>query len=229
MAVRLADVQRLPRLLGGPMTQRLYTTISVAALGLVAAAACDQVAPTGVSPRPTTRPAANEQGSMPLPSDLHGQPIDWSDTANVPATVILFVRTDCPIANRFAPEIRRLADEFVARGVGFRLVYPAVGDTPDKVRTHQSEFDLVLPTALDHEQRLASFLRAKATPEAFVLDRAGQVVYRGRIDDRFVDYGKARAVPSRRDLAVALEEVLAGKPVTVAVTQAIGCPLEGTP
>ncbi len=168
------------------------------------------------------------RGEMPRLLGLDGQPSP-EPAADARSTVILFVRTDCPIANRFVPEIRRLADDFAPRGVSFRLVYAAAGDTSEKVCSHQAEYNLALPTALDHEQRLASFLGAKATPEAFVLDSAGQVVYRGRIDDRFVDYGKARAEPSRRDLAMALEEVLTGKPVTVAETQAIGCPLEGTP
>jgi hypothetical protein len=210
------------------MTRRLLTTICAAGLALIGVAGCDQDASKGTALVTSASPGAPERGEMPRLLDLDGQPIP-EPAADTRSTVVLFVRTDCPIANRFAPEIRRLADEFVLRGVNFRLVYPAVGDTPEKVRSHQAEYHLTLPTALDHEQRLANFLGAKATPEAFVLDLAGQVVYRGRIDDRFVDYGKARAEPSRRDLALALEQFLAGKPVTVAETQAIGCPLEATP
>ena len=60
-------------------------------------------------------------------------------------------------------------------------------------------------------------------PEAAVLDELGRVIYRGRIDDRFVDFGKERPVPTTRDLESALQAAVAGRPVPVAETRAIGC------
>ena len=66
-------------------------------------------------------------------------------------------------------------------------------------------------------------VREELGPEAVILDQSGRVAYRGRIDDRFVDFGKTRQAPTRNDLQLALQEVLAGRHVKVPTTKAIGC------
>jgi peroxiredoxin len=158
-----------------------------------------------------------------------GQPVRLLDDPGATAVVLVFVRTDCPIANRFAPEVNRLTAEFAPRGVRFWRVYPAADDTAELVAKHTADYQFSTAPLLDHEQRLAKALGASVTPEAVVLRPDGQIAYRGRIDDRFVDYGKSRSEPSRRDLAAALEEVLAGDEVSVPKTKAVGCPLEMLP
>jgi hypothetical protein len=69
-------------------------------------------------------------------------------------------------------------------------------------------------------------LGPKVTPEVIVLDGDFAVRYRGRIDDRYSARMKAKAKPGRCDLANALDEILAGKPVSVPETKAFGCPIE---
>ena len=49
------------------------------------------------------------------------------------------------------------------------------------------------------------------------------MLYRGRIDDRYIEFGKDRPQPTVRDLERSLEAILAGKPVPVAETRAVGC------
>ncbi|MEC8337167.1 MAG: redoxin, partial [Planctomycetota bacterium] len=71
--------------------------------------------------------------------------------------------------------------------------------------------------------QLVQQMGVRVTPEAAVLDRSGRLVYRGRIDDRFVDFGKTRQAPTRNDLQIAIQEVLAGSAVQVPATKAIGC------
>jgi hypothetical protein len=61
------------------------------------------------------------------------------------------------------------------------------------------------------------------TPEAAVFDARGRVVYRGRIDDRYVDFGLDRPEPTSRDLERAIQDLLAGRSVAVPRTQAVGC------
>jgi hypothetical protein len=200
-----------------------------AAIGF-GAAGC-QGSPEG-SPRAdsqATAPTAGANAAAFMATGLAGESVDLLANPAAPATVLVFMRSDCPISNRFAPEINRLAEEFGPRKVAFWRVYPAAADTADFVRRHTEEYRLAPPAALDAERRLARALEVSVTPEAVALAPGGKVLYRGRIDDRFVDYGKARAEPSRRDLAEALEEALAGRPVSTPETQAIGCPLEGRP
>jgi hypothetical protein len=66
------------------------------------------------------------------------------------------------------------------------------------------------------------FTGATVTPEAAVY-AGGRIVYRGRIDDRYVDLGRERLEPTVHDLADALAAVVSGKPVPNPVTQPVGC------
>jgi thiol-disulfide isomerase/thioredoxin len=139
------------------------------------------------------------------------------------ATVLVFTTTDCPISNRYAPEIKRLAKAFKARGVEFLLVYPVPTDTPAIIRKHQTEFAYDLSFTRDPKQALVKFSGVTVTPEVAVVNRRGKIVYRGRIDDRYVDFGKERLVVTTHDLEDGLNAVVNGKPVRAAETQAVGC------
>jgi len=143
-----------------------------------------------------------------------------------PAVVLVFVRTDCPIANRYAPEIRRLHERFAARGVGFWLVYPDRGESSDAVRDHLRAFDLPARAVRDPGHVLVKRAGARITPEAavFVPGTAGpRLAYHGRIDDRHPELGRMRPAPTTRDLEDALEAVLAGRPVPRESAPAVGC------
>jgi hypothetical protein len=91
------------------------------------------------------------------------------------------------------------------------------------VAAHARKFAVPFPVLKDPANRVADAFAAERTPEAFVLDRAGRVRYRGRIDDQFGISYRRPGKPTRRDLACALDEVLAGKHVTVPRTPVAGC------
>ena len=144
--------------------------------------------------------------------------------AGVKAIVFLFTSTDCPISNRYAPEVRRLASAFVPQGVLFRLVYPDPHEGTTEIRAHMAAFAYAGATdALrDPKHALVAAVGATITPEAVVWAR-GRVQYRGRIDDRYVDLGVERPAATTHDLADALTAVVAGRPVPNPETQAVGC------
>lgn len=137
-------------------------------------------------------------------------------------TVLVFTTTDCPIANRYAPEIQRLASRFDGR-VRFTLVYPVPADDEARIRAHIGKFGYTIPWERDAGQALVKHTGVTVTPEVAILDAAGAIRYRGRIDDRYVSFGRDRPQPTVRDLERSLEAVLAGRPVPVPQTQAIGC------
>jgi len=141
------------------------------------------------------------------------------------ALVLVFVDPDCPISNAYAPEVKRLAAEFGPRGVELELVYSAPGLDPQAVRRHVADFGYELPALLDSDQRLAARAGATVTPEAVVFLPDGELVYRGRIDDRFVDFGRQRPQPTQRELRDALEALLAGRAPPVPRTESVGCPI----
>jgi len=149
----------------------------------------------------------------------------FADAACRRALVLLFVDPECPISNAYAPEVKRLAAEFGPRGVELELVYSAPGLDPQAVRRHVADFGYELPALLDSDQRLAARAGATVTPEAVVFLPDGELVYRGRIDDRFVDFGRQRPQPTQRELRDALEALLAGRAPPVPRTESVGCPI----
>ena len=136
-------------------------------------------------------------------------------------TVYVFTTTDCPISNRYAPEIQRLAAKFESKA-RFVLVYPVPSDTPAMIQAHKKKFAYSIESVRDADQKLVRLTGASVTPEVAVM-RGSQVLYRGRIDDRYVDFGKDRQAASQHDLEAALNAAIAGKPIAVKQTQAIGC------
>jgi thiol-disulfide isomerase/thioredoxin len=138
-------------------------------------------------------------------------------------TVLIFVSIDCPISNRYAPEITRLHQEFAGRGIRFRLVYPNPGDDDAAVRQHLKDFGYPAIGERDVDHTLVKMAGATITPEAAVFDAQQRLVYRGRIDDRHVELGRERPSATQHDLRNALTALLAGETVDNARTQAVGC------
>ena len=160
-----------------------------------------------------------------LVQSLSGAPLDALQApAGTKAIVFLFTSTDCPISNRYAPEVRRIAEAFGSKGVAFRLVYPNPSEDARAIREHMAAYSYegVVEAVRDPKLALVKFAGATVTPEAVVV-AGGKVVYRGRIDDRYVDLGRERPAPTRRDLFDALTAILDGKPAPLAKTQAVGC------
>ena len=141
------------------------------------------------------------------------------------ANVLVFVTDDCPVANAFSPEIARLSKEYKEKGVQFFLVEVDSDTTAQQAAAHAKEYSLDLPILLDRDHRLIKYADARKTPQAAVITGDTQVVYSGRIDDRFGKLGRQKPEPSKRDLKDAIDAVLEGKAVAVSRTEAIGCPI----
>jgi hypothetical protein len=137
--------------------------------------------------------------------------------------VFIFARTDCPITNRYAPELQRIAAEFAGRDVQFWMVFPDPDETETNIAAHMREYRLPGKVLRDPGHALARRAQATVSPQAAVFDGARKLVYSGRIDDRYVDFGKARPAPTTHDLESAIADTLADKPVAQARTRAVGC------
>lgn len=156
--------------------------------------------------------------------DLNGNVRD-AFASPAAARVFVFVRSDCPITNRYAPELRRLAGEFAGRPVEFWLVYPDPSETPAKVRNHLLDYGFPGQALLDPQHELVKRAHAVTAPEAAVFDANNELIYHGRIDDLWVAPGKARSMATTHDLEDAIAAALAGKAPSEAETHAIGCSL----
>ena len=139
------------------------------------------------------------------------------------AHAFVFVHPDCPVSNRYAPELNRLHGEFAARGIRLWVVYPGREDDEATVRAHYTAYALQAPALLDPDFVLADLAGATMTPEAAVFTRDREMVYRGRIDDRALRLGLVRATPRTRDVAGILDRLARGERVEPSTTQAVGC------
>jgi thiol-disulfide isomerase/thioredoxin len=153
-------------------------------------------------------------------TDLGGAPVHLFESGK--PTVLVFVRTDCPISNRYAPELQRLYKEYSSR-VDFFLVYADPSESPGSIRKHIADYGYPFPPLRDPHHALVKLSKAAVTPEAALFSARGELLYHGRIDDRYVDFGKYKPAADKHDLQDAIDEMLAGKPISEPATRAIGC------
>src|SRR4051794_14432983 len=153
-----------------------------------------------------------------LARDLTDSPVNPLRRDKV--TVLLFVRIDCPISNRYAPEFQRLASEFP--NVKFWLVYPDQKETAKSILKHVAEYGYKLSPLRDPHHELVHRSHAQITPEAAVF-YGSDLRYIGRIDDHVIDFGAFRPNASRHDLEQAIHAVINGQPIQKPSGPAVGC------
>ena len=139
-------------------------------------------------------------------------------------TALLFLRSDCPLSNKYAPEIERIAKRYEARGVRFYLVYPDVSDrNADVAKAAHDYYGSFRGQPLrDPEHSLVKAARVDMMPEAAVF-RGEALIYSGRIDDRVPGLGQWRPEASEHDLTDALDAALENRPAHKAGGPAYGC------
>lgn len=153
---------------------------------------------------------------------LDGAPVRLAELAGGQPTVLAFLGTECPLVRLYAARLNALAKELPGRGARLVGVIPNIQDTPAEVRAFVDEFGLTFPFVIDSNQALADAAGAERTPEVVLLDAQGAVRYRGRVDDQF-QVAIQRPAATRHDLRLALDEVLAGQPVSQPEQAAAGC------
>jgi peroxiredoxin len=154
--------------------------------------------------------------------DIHRRPRSLDGFKDKKAVVVVFIGTECPLANLYLPTLIQMHKEYADKGVQFLAVNSNVQDTFIQVSAHAQERDVPFPVLKDFDHKTADAFGARRTPEVFLLDARRVIRYHGRIDDQY-GIGYQREQPRRRDLKEALDELLAGKPITTPSTDAPGC------
>ena len=154
--------------------------------------------------------------------DYYGQEVALSDFEAGPLVVVAFLGTECPLVKLYTPRLELLSQQFSARGVTFVGINSNRQDPPTKIANYARKYGASFPILKDPDNRIADAFGAVRTPEVFVLDEDRKVRYWGRIDDQY-SVGLSRPKATRNDLGVALDELLASKPVSQPVTEAAGC------
>ncbi len=158
--------------------------------------------------------------------DMQGAAHSLDDVKDAELVVVTFMGVECPLAKLYAPRLEELARKYEKQGVAFWMVDSNAQDSLAEMAHFSRTYGVTIPFLKDPGNAVADQFEAQRTPEVFVLDRQRVVRYRGRVDDQFgfqsgVGYQRPEAV--EHDLADAIDELLAGKAVSQAMTRTPGC------
>jgi len=162
------------------------------------------------------------QADAGIAENLEGRAVDPFAESRGRPVVLLFVRTDCPISNRYAPLVRKLSEEF--RGAArFWLVYPDRSESSARIRAHLRDYAYSIPALRDPRHALVERAGATITPEAAVFDRSGKLLYHGRIDNEYEDFGRTRPTATTHELQDGIAAAVKGHAPASEHANAVGC------
>jgi thioredoxin-related protein len=139
------------------------------------------------------------------------------------ASIILFLQPECPFCNSYGKTLKHLDSAFTSKEVKMYAVVAGKYYPDSEIIAYRNKFALQFPFLLDPDFALAKNLKATMTPQAFLIDSHGNVVYHGMIDNWGYEIGKTRAHATEFYLTDAVNLHLAGKPVVPDSTKAVGC------
>ena len=154
--------------------------------------------------------------------DFRGKVHCLKDFKQEKLVVCIFLGTEYPLAKLYGPRLAKLAEKYDGLGVAFVGVNSNQQDSLTEIAAYARRHGIKFPILKDLSNRFADQLKATRTPEVVVWDHTQKIRYRGRIDNQF-GVGYIRNEANRNDLKIALDELLAGKPVAETVTEPVGC------
>lgn len=154
--------------------------------------------------------------------DYRGKTYSLSDFRKSRLVVIAVLGTECPLARLYAPRLAHLAEKYQKQNVAFIGIDANSQDSITEIAAYARHYSVTFPLLKDVGNRVVDRLGAVRTPEVFVLDQKRIVRYWGRVDDQY-GVGYVRRKPTRKDLELALNQLLAGKAVADASHPAVGC------
>ena len=134
------------------------------------------------------------------------------------ARVTVFLSTQCPVSKVYIPRLNALEKHFKVSGVQFKGVFSNVQESQTEIWAFSQSRHMNFACTKDADGHIAAKYGAAMTPQAFVEDATGKILYQGRIDDN-ADTFLVRS----HDLADALSAVVAGRGIAHQKTVSFGC------
>jgi peroxiredoxin len=152
--------------------------------------------------------------------DLKGAPVAFNQVKG-DLTVVIFIATQCPVSNAYNERMKSLYTDYTPKGVHFLFVNANTTEPAADVALHAQSHAFPFPVYKDDGNVVADRFGAQATPEVYVMDKAGTMRYHGSIDD-----SQEEARIQNQWLRKALDAQLAGQPVEKSQTKAFGCSIK---
>ena len=153
--------------------------------------------------------------------DYSGKSHSLSDYKDSTAVVVMFIATQCPVSNDYNNRMAALYKDYTEKGIAFLAINSNKQESVEEISTHSQKHGFQFPVLKDPDNVIADKFNAQVTPEIFVLNSNFEILYHGRIDD-----SQRESEIKSRDLRNALDEILAGKPVSKKETKAFGCTIK---
>lgn len=150
-----------------------------------------------------------------------------ADVAGPRGTLVAITCNHCPYAKAIWPRFVALAPLARASGVGVVAINPNLNprypdDAPEAMRAAIGDWHIPFPYLVDEAQDVARAFGAQCTPEFYLYDAGGRLVYHGRFDDNWKEPEKV----TREELRLALEALAAGRPIGEPQSPALGCSIK---
>jgi peroxiredoxin len=170
-------------------------------------------------------PLGSPAPAFTLTDAVSGLPVTLSTIKGAQATVIMFICNHCPYVKHIAPQLTRLANDYVGKGVSFIAIssndiVAEPDDSPENMKKTAAALKYPFPYLFDETQHVAKAYDAACTPDFFVFDKNMLLAYRGQLDDS----RPSNNIPlSGADIRQALDALIAGKKVSPRQRPSIGC------
>jgi len=137
------------------------------------------------------------------------------------AVALIFVSIECPVSNAYNDRMAKLAADYGSKGVAVVGINSNAGEPVSAIAEHAKEHGFGFPVLKDTGNQIANRFNAQVTPEVFITDAKGVLVYHGPIDNN-----QGASQVTKRYAADALDAVLAGQTVGTQSARAFGCSIK---
>ena len=159
--------------------------------------------------------------------DVAGMEVSFKDAMNAKGLLVMFSCNTCPVVHAYQSRTIEVCNYARSKDIGVILLNSNEasrddGDSFNDMKDYASEQHYTWPYVVDQNSVMANAFGANRTPECFLFNAEGKLVYHGAIDDNQNGPGEV----TRKHLKIAMDEMLQGKDVAVKTTRSVGCTIK---
>jgi thiol-disulfide isomerase/thioredoxin len=197
--------------------KKLLSALPIAAIAFLSMQAINDPLPIGSS-------LPNPDSKM---KDISGKEVSFKDAMKKNGLLVMFSCNTCPVVRKYQSRTLETAKFATDNGIGVILLNSNEatrndGESFDDMKEYGKDQGYPFSYLVDKNSAMADAFGATRTPEVFLFDKSGKLVYHGAIDDNANDPGEV----TRKHAKIAIEEMVAGKNVTTTKTRFVGCTIK---